>query len=156
MAQRVAYVVTRSPAEAEDAAQNGFIKAYLALDRHRPGTPFRPWLLRIVANEAKNLRRSAGRRARLELHAPPPGEQRSAEADAVAGHDREALLAALERLPEKLRLAVACRHLAGLTEAETAVVLDCPPGTVKSRVSRGLDRLRSSLADLVAEGGSVD
>ena len=57
---------------------------------------------------------------------------------------------------EKLRLAVACRYLAGLSEAETAVVLGCPPGTVKSRVSRGLDRLRASLAGVVVEGGAVD
>ncbi|MDP9321875.1 MAG: siderophore-interacting protein, partial [Chloroflexota bacterium] len=54
LAARVAYVITASPAEAEDVTQDAFVKAYYALDRFREGAPFRPWLLRIVANEAKN------------------------------------------------------------------------------------------------------
>src|SRR5918996_4662674 len=61
VAQRVAYVVTRDEAEAQDAAQEAFVKAYYALDRFRAGGNFRPWLLKIVTNEARNRRRSAGR-----------------------------------------------------------------------------------------------
>src|SRR5581483_3685105 len=66
---RVAYLVTRDAGEAEDAAQEGFFKAYRALDRFQSGAPFRPWILRIIANEARNRRTSAGRRAELALRA---------------------------------------------------------------------------------------
>ena len=62
LATRTAYVITGLSTEAEDAAQDGFTKAYFALGRFRSGAPFRPWLLRIVANEAKNRRKAAGRR----------------------------------------------------------------------------------------------
>ena len=69
IAFRTAYLVVGSAAEAEEAAQEGFVKAYRALGRFRPGSPFRPWLLQIVANEARNRRRSEGRRAALALRA---------------------------------------------------------------------------------------
>src|SRR2546429_7598552 len=71
IAFRTAYVVTGSAADAEDAAQEGFVKAYRALDRFRAGAELRPWLLRIVANEARNRLRSAGRRQRPQL---PPSD----------------------------------------------------------------------------------
>ena len=61
LAARVAFVITASAADAEDVAQDAFVKAFYALDRFREGAPFRPWLLRIVANEAKNRRVAAGR-----------------------------------------------------------------------------------------------
>src|SRR2546430_16292059 len=69
IAFRTAYLIAGGAAEAEDAAQEGFVKAWRALGRFRQGAPFRPWLLRIVANEAHNRRRSAGRRAQLALRA---------------------------------------------------------------------------------------
>ena len=62
---RVAWAITGSAADAEDAAQDGFLKAFGALPRFREGAPFRPWLLRIVANEAHNRRASTERRGRL-------------------------------------------------------------------------------------------
>ena len=64
IAFRTAYLVAGNAADAEDAAQEGFVKAHRALGRFRRGAPFRPWLLQIVANEARNRRRSAGRRDR--------------------------------------------------------------------------------------------
>src|SRR5689334_3797498 len=67
MAFRTAYLVTGSAADAEDAVQDAFVKAHRALSSFRRDAPFRPWLLRIVGNEARNRRRSAGRRAMLEL-----------------------------------------------------------------------------------------
>ena len=77
--------------DAEDAAQEAFVKAYAALGRFRAGSPFRPWLLRIVANEARNRRRSAGRRASLAVRAaedrPSDGAAPSPEA-AVLDHER--------------------------------------------------------------------
>jgi RNA polymerase sigma factor (sigma-70 family) len=67
IAFRTAYVITGSAADAEDAAQEGFLKAFRAFHTFRSGAPLRPWLLRIVANEARNRARSAGRLHRLEL-----------------------------------------------------------------------------------------
>src|SRR5207248_9895188 len=67
IAFRTAYIITGSSADAEDAAQEGFVKAYRALDRFRPGADLRPWLLRIVANEARHPVRSPGRRRQREL-----------------------------------------------------------------------------------------
>src|SRR6476660_8379234 len=69
IALRTAYLLAGNAADAEEAAQDAFVKAYRALWRFRPGAPFKPWLLRIVANEARNRRRSAGRRAALALRA---------------------------------------------------------------------------------------
>ena len=73
VAFRAAYLVTGDASEAEDAAQEAFVKAYRALGRFRPDAPFRPWLLAIVSNEARNRRRASGRRANLALRAPEEG-----------------------------------------------------------------------------------
>lgn len=138
VAFRLAYVITGSSPDAEDAVQDALVKAWRALGRFRAGEPVRPWLLRIVANEARNRRRSSGRRLRLALRAAavePPRE----DAGAV---DRQALLEALHALPEDAQAVLACRYLLGLSERETAAALDVAPGTVKSRTSRALDRLR--------------
>ncbi len=108
MAFRTAYVITGSAADAEDAAQEGFVKAYRALATFRSGAEPRPWLLRIVANEARNRVRSAGR-----------------------------------------RLVITSRYLLELSGEETAAALGIPEGTVKSRLSRALARLRERV-----EGGA--
>jgi RNA polymerase sigma factor (sigma-70 family) len=152
IAFRTAYLITGNAADAEDAAQEGFVKAYRALGRFRAGEPLRPWLLTIVANEARNRRRSAGRRAALALRAAgeehPSGEAApSPEAALLAGERRAALLAALSRLRDDDRLVIGCRYLLELTEAETAAALGIKPGTVKSRLSRSLERLREELGD---------
>ncbi len=152
IAFRTAYLITGNAADAEDAAQEGFVRAHRALARFRAGEPLRPWLLTIVANEARNRRRSSGRRAALALRAAgeehPSGEAApSPEAALLAGERRAALLAALGRLREDDRLVIGCRHLLELSEAETAAALGVRPGTVKSRLSRGLERLRAELGD---------
>jgi len=145
IAFRVAYLITRNAAEAEDAAQDGLVKAWRALGRFRAAAPLRPWLLRIVANEARNRRRSAGRRERLALRAASPGEAAPSPEEAVlAAEERARLLAALDGLPEQARLVLACRHLLDLSEEETAAALDVRLGTVKSRSARALDRLREA------------
>jgi RNA polymerase sigma factor (sigma-70 family) len=145
-AVRLAYLITGNHAEAEDAAQEALVKAWRALGRFRASRPLRPWLLRIVANEARNRRRASGRRARLELRAA--GEQVSGSAApspetlAVAASESRRLLAALDELPEQGRLVLGCRFLLGLSEAETAAALGVRRGTVKSRTSRALEALR--------------
>ncbi|MGZ8613004.1 MAG: RNA polymerase sigma factor [Actinomycetota bacterium] len=149
VAFRTAYLISRNAADAEDAAQEAFVKAYYAIGRFRSREPFRPWILRIVSNEARNRRRSAGRRERLALRlverrgtgdaAPSP------EAAASVHESRALLLEALETLPERDRLVIGYRYLLDLSEAETAAALGVRPGTVKSRLSRALAHLREAL-----------
>ena len=148
VAFRTAYVITSDAAEAEDAAQEALVKAYRALNRFRPGAPFRPWLLSIVANEARNRRKAAGRRSSLVLRAAAQGPERtppSPEAAVVAAERRAELLLAVEGLGEADREAIACRYFLGLSEEETAAALGCARGTVKSRLSRALGRLREKM-----------
>jgi len=149
LAFRVAYQVTGDAAEAEDAAQEAFVNAYYALGRFRAGAPFRPWLCRIVANEARNRRTSARRRivlAERALVAQPSGDSaQSPEAAAEADEFRSTLVATLKTLREDDRLILAYRLFFDLSEAEMAEALDCPRGTVKSRLSRALARLRAAL-----------
>jgi RNA polymerase sigma-70 factor (ECF subfamily) len=152
LAFRVAYVITRSAADAEDAVQDAFVKAFYALPRFRPGSAFRPWLLRIVANESRNRRRAAGRREALALRfqgeasAPPGGASGGAasspEALTLDAEQNRALVEALGLLEERDREVIVLRYFLDLSEAEMASALDCARGTVKSRLSRALVRLR--------------
>ena len=100
VAARVAYLASRGADDALDAVQEAFVKAYVALPRFRVGAPFRPWLLRIVANEASNRRRAAGRRERLSLRLAERedrasgGAAPSPEATVLAASERRDLLEA--------------------------------------------------------------
>jgi RNA polymerase sigma factor (sigma-70 family) len=151
LAFRTAYVITGSAAEAEDAAQEGFVKAYRALATFRPGAEPRPWLLRIVANEARNRARSAGRRHQLDLRVAErfrPGDAApSPEAAAVAAEDHNWLLGLVNKLSEEDRLVISSRYLLELSGEETAAALGIPEGTVKSRLSRALSRLRQRVEE---------
>ena len=151
IAFRTAYLITRNPSDAEDAAQAALVKAFYALPRFRRGAPLRPWLLAIVANEARNRRRSGGRREALALRAAHDlssgGAAPSPEGSVLAREERAELLAALESLGEDDRLVLSCRFLLDLSEAETAEVLSLRRGTVKSRTSRALERLRAQLGE---------
>jgi RNA polymerase sigma-70 factor (ECF subfamily) len=157
LATRTAYVITGTSSDAEDAAQDGFTKAFFALDRFRSGAPFRPWLLRIVANEAKNRRKAAGRRPTVDLSVVedrPSGDTAlSPEAAALASERRETVLVALRRLREEDRLVIAYRYFLELSEAEMAETLGVARGTVKSRLSRALARLRALAAGEVTTDG---
>ncbi|HZC99299.1 MAG TPA: sigma-70 family RNA polymerase sigma factor [Actinomycetes bacterium] len=164
LAYRTAYLITGRAADAEDAAQEGLVKAWYALGRFRSGAPFRPWLLTIVSNEARNRRRSGRRQDDLAVRVAevrPSGDAApSPEAAALAQERRRTLLALVSRLPERDRQVIAARFFLELSEAEMATVLGCRRGTVKSRVSRALARLRAALGDqegealaLPAQGG---
>jgi RNA polymerase sigma factor (sigma-70 family) len=147
---RTAYLVLGSSADAEDAAQAAFVKAWQALGRFRRGAPFRPWLLAIVANEAKNRLRAGGRRAALAERAAAvvssSGDAApSPENELERGQQRAELRAALEALNEDQRLAVGLRYLLDLDEAEMAAVLGVRRGTVKSRLARALAQLREEV-----------
>jgi RNA polymerase sigma factor (sigma-70 family) len=149
LAFRTAYVITGDAAEAEDAAQNAFVKAYFALPRFRSGAPFRPWLLQIVANEARNRRIAVWRHPTVELTAiadwPATDEAESPEVAALAGEDRRRLVETINHLREEDRAVIVCRYFLDMSEAEMASTLNCPRGTVKSRLSRALGRLRDLL-----------
>jgi RNA polymerase sigma factor (sigma-70 family) len=147
---RTAYLIVGSAADAEDVAQEAFVKAYRALGRFRTGAPFRPWLLRIVGNEARNHRRAAGRRAFHQGRAAvlePAASAAGADAELLRGEERRRLLAAVEALPEGERIAVAARYFAGLNDGEIAAALGLPRAAVKMRAHRGLQRLRRALGD---------
>jgi RNA polymerase sigma-70 factor (ECF subfamily) len=148
---RLAHAICGSSGDAEDAAQDAFVKAYQTLGRFRADAPVRPWLLRIVANEAKNRRRSAGRRGRLAtlMAGRRPDHQATPEDAAISDADTRAVLTALSALPERDRDVVSCRYFGGLSERETAAVLGCREGTVRSRLARALERLRVALGDAV-------
>jgi len=150
VAFRTAWVASGGADDAEDAAQEGFMKAFAALGRFRADAPFRPWLPTIVANEARNRRRSASRREALALRAPEAtaGDlafEPSPEDAIVATERRQALLDELGRLPDADREVISYRYLLELSEAETAAALGVPVGTAKSRLSRALNRLRANM-----------
>jgi RNA polymerase sigma factor (sigma-70 family) len=154
VAFRTAYLLCGNEADAEDATQEAFVKGWRALGRFRAGAPVRPWLLRIVANEAHNRRRQAGRRGRLALRASAEagreGSAPSPEAALLGAEERDRLLAALAALDERDRQAIGCRYFLGLDEQEMAAALRVRPGTVKSRLARALERLREQLGEVEA------
>jgi RNA polymerase sigma factor (sigma-70 family) len=150
VAFRTALLIVASPADAEDVAQEAFVKAYRALGRFRAGAPFRPWLLRIVGNEARNQRRAAGRRhlphsraAALEpfVTSDPPG------AALERRDDTHRLHTAVRRLGESERSAIVARYFVGLTDAEAAAALGVPRAAFKMRAWRALERLRRELGE---------
>jgi RNA polymerase sigma-70 factor (ECF subfamily) len=147
LAFRTAFVIAGDAADAEEAAQDGFVKAHRALGRFRPREPFRPWLLAIVANEARNRRRARGRRAALALRAAaePEASGEDPEEAALGSERRERLLTAVEELRDDDRDVLACRYFLELSEQETAAALGIARGTVKSRTHRALSRLQGEL-----------
>ena len=157
VAFRTAYLVIGDAAEAEDAAQEAFVKAYRALGRFREGEPLRPWLLRIVANTASNRRRSARRRLGLQLRAGADAtlaiSSPSAESVVLRDEARRALLDAVNALEPGDRLVIGARYFLDLPEAEIAALAGIAPGTVKSRLSRARAKLAKRIA---ATEGSPD
>ena len=149
LAFRTAYVLTGDAGDAEEAAQSAFLRAFMNLSRFRDDAPFRPWLLKIVVNEARNKRRSRMRHRRhevaeevgLEWPAPEPGIDLQ-----LMARERSAWLADhINALRESDRAVIHCRYTLDLSELEMAEVLGCARGTVKSRLSRALERLRHRL-----------
>ena len=152
IAFRTAYLLTGSSVDAEDATQSAFVKAWSALPRFRAGRPFRPWLLQIVANEARNARRAAGRWTALRVRAsaaePPRDAAPSPEGVALGRERLEELLTAVGTLGDRDREILTCRYFLELSEEETATVLGVRRGTVKSRTARALVRVRAEVDEL--------
>ena len=162
VAFRTAWLILGDVDDAHDVTQSGFLKAWLGLASVDPGRSFQPWLLTIVANEARNRRRSRRRwlarvlpedRVELLAETGPSLEQSVSDRDEVA-----AVLRELARMEETDRLTLWCRHVLGMSEQETADVMACAVGTVKSRTHRALERLRARLGEagmMVGEEGGV-
>lgn len=151
---RVVAVVSRfvrDPDEAMDVAQDAFIKAYRALDKFRGDSAFYTWIYRIAVNTAKNYLVSKGRR-------PPDTDVEVTEAEQYGGGDalhefggpeqemmkdqlEKVVFDALRELPDDLRTAVTLREFDGLSYEEIAEVMDCPVGTVRSRIFRGREAI---------------
>jgi RNA polymerase sigma factor (sigma-70 family) len=152
---RAAYLITGDSDEAKDVMQDAFVKAFRAIEKFRDGSSFCPWLLRIVINEAKNRRLSEARRHLREKIAGSADLKhgRSTPEYLVLNAERNRdLLAALRRLSDEDRTVIAMRYFLNLDEAEMATALGRPKGTVKSRLSRALKRMR---AELHQESGQI-
>ena len=142
---RLAYLMLADPDEAQDVAQDTFIRAHQHLSSFDNQRPLQPWLLRITANLARNRRRSIGRYwfALQRLGRPDLELRRTTEASALNREGLEALWRAVRRLSEPDQRVIYLRYFLELTEAETAAALEVAPGTVKSRLHRALARLRT-------------
>jgi RNA polymerase sigma-70 factor (ECF subfamily) len=158
---RIARGILRNEAEAEDAVQEAYVRAYQSLDRFEGKGPFSAWLAKITVNEALGrLRRTAVENNSLSLDDPERGEGAnfmaeltfpgpSPEQDAARGEFRRMLEAAIDALPDVYRLVFVLRGLEEMSVAETADCLEVEPATVKTRYHRARKILQQHLAGMV-------
>ena len=150
----------RDSAEVEDVAQEAFIKAYRALPSFRGESAFYTWLYRIGINTAKNYLVSQGRRAPTttefdseEAESFDDGEQlrdiNTPERMLQSKQSGETVNSAMDALPEELRTAIALREIEGLSYEEIAGIMDCPIGTVRSRIFRAREAIADKLRPLL-------
>jgi RNA polymerase sigma-70 factor (ECF subfamily) len=157
---RLVMRLVRDPAEAEDVTQEAFIKAYRALPNFRGESAFYTWLYRIGVNTAKNWLLSHGRRMPT-VSEISDDETEGIEDGGLLRHDEtpdrvlmsrqigETVNAAMEALPEDLRTAITLREIDGLAYEEIAQVMDCPIGTVRSRIFRAREAIAVRLRPLL-------
>ena len=145
LAFRVAFGVLRQRQDAEDVAQEAFVKAFRCFRQLRDRDRFRAWLVRMTWRLALDRQRSSRRRAVRELeHAAPPPAANAA--DAIVARERTAQLwQAIDRLPDKLRVVTILAGIEGHDLREVAVLLNLPEGTVKSRLFLARRRLKEQL-----------
>ena len=150
----------RDPAEVEDVAQEAFIKAYRALPAFRGDSAFYTWLYRIGINTAKNYLMAMGRRAptSTEVEADQAegfdeGEQlrdiNTPESVLLSKEIAETVNSTIEKLPEELRIAIQLREIEGMSYEDIARVMDCPIGTVRSRIFRAREAIAQQLRPLL-------
>jgi RNA polymerase sigma-70 factor, ECF subfamily len=151
--------LVRDPSEIEDVAQEAFIRAYRALPGFRGESAFYTWLYRIAINTAKNHLIAAGRRPAV-VEADPEEAEQFDSADAlrdVATPDAlllskevgEAVNRAIDRLPDDLRTAIVLREIEGLSYEEISAAMNCPIGTVRSRIFRAREAIAAELKPLI-------
>jgi RNA polymerase sigma-70 factor (ECF subfamily) len=150
----------RDPAEVEDVTQEAFIKAYRALPAFRGDSAFYTWLYRIGINTAKNYLMALGRRAptSTEVEAEDAegyeeGEQlrdiNTPESLLLSNEIAETVNATIEKLPEELRKAIQMREIEGMSYEDIAQAMDCPIGTVRSRIFRAREAIAEQLRPLL-------
>lgn len=152
-------------AEAQDVTQEAFIKAYRALPSFRGDSQFYTWMYRIAVNTAKNYLVSRGRKTPTrdidlddaEFFADEANMKDIATPDSLIQRDelKKVVFDAIEALPEELRMAVTLRELDGLSYEEIAEVMDCPIGTVRSRIFRAREAIDKKMQPLISESGSA-
>jgi RNA polymerase sigma-70 factor (ECF subfamily) len=163
---RIAALVSRyiaDPGEVEDVTQEAFIKAYRALEKFRGDSAFYTWLYRIAANAAKNHLVAKGRRPGADATIEDAEAFESSGALAEAGTPEALAMGeelarvledALQALPEELRAALTLREFEGLSYDDIAAVLECPVGTVRSRIFRAREAVDERVRDqLSGESG---
>jgi len=150
----------RDPAEVEDVTQEAFIKAYRALPAFRGDSAFYTWLYRIGINTAKNYLMALGRRAPTsteveaeEAEGYDEGEQlrdiNTPESLLLSNEIAETVNATIEKLPEELRKAIQMREIEGMSYEDIAQAMDCPIGTVRSRIFRAREAIAEQLRPLL-------
>jgi RNA polymerase sigma-70 factor (ECF subfamily) len=150
----------RDPAEVEDVTQEAFIKAYRALPAFRGDSAFYTWLYRIGINTAKNYLMAMGRRAPTsteveadEAEGFEEGEQlrdiNTPESVLLSNEIAQTVNATIERLPEELRTAIQLREIEGMSYEDIARVMECPIGTVRSRIFRAREAIAEQLRPLL-------
>lgn len=150
----------RDPAEVEDVAQETFIKAYRALPSFRGDSAFYTWLYRIGTNTAKNFLVAQGRRAPTSTSFDAEEAETFEDGDLLRDintpesmlHSRqvgETVNAAMDSLPEELRTAIVLREIEGLSYEEISRIMDCPIGTVRSRIFRAREAVAAKLRPLL-------
>ena len=152
--------LVRDPAEVEDVTQEAFIKAYRALPNFRGDSAFYTWLYRIAINTAKNYLVALGRRAPTTTEYDNEEAESFEDADALRdsstpegellGKEIAATVnKAVEALPEDLRTAITLREIEGLSYEEIATMMNCPIGTVRSRIFRAREAIAAELRPLL-------
>jgi len=150
----------RDPAEVEDVTQEAFIKAYRALPAFRGDSAFYTWLYRIGINTAKNYLMALSRRAPTstevgaeEAEGFEEGEQlrdiNTPESMLLSNEIAETVNSTIEKLPEELRTAIQLREIEGMSYEDIAKVMDCPIGTVRSRIFRAREAIAEQLRPLL-------
>jgi RNA polymerase sigma-70 factor (ECF subfamily) len=150
----------RDPAEVEDVTQEAFIKAYRALPAFRGDSAFYTWLYRIGINTAKNYLMAMGRRAPTsteveadEAEGFEEGEQlrdiNTPESMLLSSEIARTVNATIEQLPEELRTAIQMREIEGMSYEDIAKAMDCPIGTVRSRIFRAREAIAEQLRPLL-------
>ncbi len=150
----------RDPSEIEDVAQETFIKAYRALPQFRGDSAFYTWLYRIAINTARNWQASAGRRpSAFQTMENEDGETfdqidnltdiSTPESVMVSRQIAETVNSAIQALPEELRTAIVLREIEGMSYEDIAQTMDCPIGTVRSRIFRARDAIAAQLRPIL-------
>ena len=152
--------LVRDPSEVEDVAQEAFIKAYRAIPQFRGESAFYTWLYRIAVNTAKNYLASQGRRAPTSTETDSEDSEtfddasllrdiNTPESVLMSKQIAETVNAAMAGLPEELRNAIALREIDGLSYEEIAELMQCPIGTVRSRIFRAREAIAAKLRPML-------